>query len=767
VKQQALVAEDSIVSRRRVCLVATVPFAFNVFMRSHVELLQAEYDVTLVANGSQQDLIGILGPHVRFISMPIERKISLKKDLVALMKLWKFFRLEKFDAVISLLPKSGLLGMLAARFSGVPIRINIFNGEVWANDHGFMRQLLKFTDRIIVRCATNLVAVSPSQRSFLIESKIVSTGDIDVVANGSITGVNQDRFRPDLAERQRLRSLHKIADNSVVFLFLGRLNRDKGVHDLILAFTIAASQELKYHLLVVGPDEDGFDIDFEKLAVLFPGRVHRVGFTDQPEVYLAASDVICLPSYREGFGMVLIEAAASGLPAIASRIYGITDAVEDGVTGILHSPGSDIEIAEAILLLGSDNAKRSSMANAAKARASTFFSEQYVMQSFADYYRKILSPSNRLLMVVNSASSLLSHRLELALAARECGYEVHVASPPGVGVDILLSNGLIYHPIPLSRSGMNLVTEFKSLLALVFLFLRIKPNIVHLVTIKPVLYGGIAARLAGVPGVVAAISGLGFVFMKTGSKATMLCRLVVWLYSIAFGKKNLKVIFQNSDDWKTIVRATGLKPSKVIMIPGSGVNLSRFSVKSLPSSTPVVVMVSRLLRDKGVIEFVEAANLLKMRGVQASFLLVGDPDPGNPTSIEAVDLVRWRTAGVVDVLGQRDDIADVFAQSHLVVLPSYREGLPKVLLEAAACGRAVVTTDVPGCRDAIDPGVTGILVPVRNAFALADAIQDLINDPVRCKTMGEAGRIMAEKVFDVRQVVASHLHIYKELINNS
>ena len=203
------------------------------------------------------------------------------------------------------------------------------------------------------------------------------------------------------------------------------------------------------------------------------------------------------------------------------------------------------------------------------------------------------------------------------------------------------------------------------------------------------------------------------------------------------------------------------------MIPGSGVDLARFSVKPPPVSAPVVVMVSRLLRDKGVIEFVGAASFLKMRGVQASFLLIGDPDPGNPTSIEEADLVKWRSAGIVEVLGRRDDIADVFSQSHLVVLPSYREGLPKVLLEAAACGRAVVTTDVPGCRDAINPGITGVLVPVRNAFALADAIQDLINDPIRCKSMGAAGRVMAEKVFDVRQVVATHLHIYKELINNS
>ncbi len=745
-------------------MVATVPFAFNVFMRSHVDLLKADYDVTLVANGTAHELSGLLDDHVRFIHMPIERKIALKKDLIALLRLWLFFRAEKFDAVISLLPKSGLVGMLAARFAGVPIRLNIFNGEVWANDRGFMRQLLKFTDRMIVACATKLLAVSPSQRDFLVESGIVRAGRMDVVANGSITGVNENRFRPDAGERGRLRALHGIPATSVVFLFLGRLNRDKGVLDLIRAFEVVAARNMEHHLLAVGPDEEGLDTDLAALARQFPGRVHRAGFTDQPESYMAAADVICLPSYREGFGMVLIEAAAAGLPAIASRIYGITDAVEEDLTGILHLPGAESEIADAMLLLGSDERMRLQMARAARDRAIARFSAEQVKKSFAVFYRATLSPTKKLLIVVNSAASLLSHRLPLALAAKNEGYEVHISTSPGSGVDQIVSRGLRHHCIPLSRSGMNLLAEFRTLFALFLLFRRVKPDVVHLVTIKPVLYGGIAARAAGVPGVVAAISGLGFVFMNTGVKVALVRMLAVRVYRLAFGKRNLKVIFQNPDDCKTIMKATNLEASKVVMIRGSGVDLSKFVAEPFLPGTPVVVMAARLLRDKGVNEFVEAAMLLKQRGLQARFWLVGDPDPGNPTSVDETELRQWRASGAIELLGHREDIAQIFAQSHIVVLPSYREGLPKVLLEAAACGRAIVTSDVPGCRDAIEAGVTGILVPPRDALALADAMERLLRDAPLREQMGRAGRNLAEREFSIEMVVETHLAIYRGLL---
>ncbi|PRB75463.1 glycosyltransferase family 1 protein [Pseudomonas sp. MYb185] len=369
-------------------------------------------------------------------------------------------------------------------------------------------------------------------------------------------------------------------------------------------------------------------------------------------------------------------------------------------------------------------------------------------------------------MVVNDASFFISHRLPVAEAARSSGYTVFIATMPGAKVADIQSEGFEHYMLPFSRSGKNVFSEIRAFSSLVRLLWQVKPTLLHLVTIKPVLYGGLAARLAPVGGVASAVSGLGYVFMSSGRKAVIVRNVVSIMYSLAFGKKNLRVIFQNPDDRDVLLSAGALDRSKVKMIRGSGVDLSSYQAFPEPARLPMVCFAARLLRDKGVYEYVEAVSLLHERGVQATFRLVGDPDPGNPTSITSEEIERWRQEGLMEVLGYRKDIAELFADAHLVVLPSYREGLPKVLLEAAACGRAVVTTDVPGCRDAIDPGVTGLLVPVKNVIALADAMQKLIEDSALRQKMGAAGRAMAEREFAIENIVQQHLDIYAELESN-
>jgi glycosyltransferase involved in cell wall biosynthesis len=372
----------------------------------------------------------------------------------------------------------------------------------------------------------------------------------------------------------------------------------------------------------------------------------------------------------------------------------------------------------------------------------------------------------RLLLVVNAASYFLSHRLRIALEAREVGFEVHVATAPGPEIPSIVAAGLIHHALPLTRSGTSLFSELRLLGALYWLFRTIAPDLVHLVTIKPVLYGGITARLAAVPAVVAAVPGLGFVFVARGLKAVLVRTLVGAMYRLAFGKRRLRVIFQNAHDREALVHAARLPREKVVMIRGSGVDLSEYTASPLPDGVPVVVLASRLLRDKGVHEFVAAAELLKRRGLEARFWLVGDPDPGNPASVDEASLSAWRSEGTVELLGHRNDIARVFAQSSIVVLPSYYgEGVPKVLLEAAACGRAVVTTDMPGCRDAIEAGVTGLVVPPRDSVALADAVQRLLDDGELRARMGCAGRQLAEREFSIEYVIAAHLALYRELMD--
>lgn len=372
-----------------------------------------------------------------------------------------------------------------------------------------------------------------------------------------------------------------------------------------------------------------------------------------------------------------------------------------------------------------------------------------------------------ILFVLNSPAFFLSHRLPLAIAAKQDGYEVHVATMRGDAAKIIVAEGLIFHELPLTRSGTNPLKELVLFAAIYNLLRRLKPDLIHLVTIKPVLYGGIAARLTRVPGVAAAVSGLGFIFLASGLKASILRTAVTSAYRLAFGKKNLKVIFQNSGDRDRFVSGGAVADKKTVLIRGSGVDLAQFSADKEPEGLPVVIMASRLLRDKGVMEYVEAVRLLKHGGINAKFLLVGDIDPHNPATLTKSELDGIREEGNIEILGHRSDIPELFANANIVVLPSYREGLPRVLVEAAAAGRAVITTDAPGCRDAIDPDVSGLLVPVRDAQALASAMQRLIEDKALRLHMGKNSRELAEREFSIEKIVLEHMEIYHFLAANS
>jgi glycosyltransferase involved in cell wall biosynthesis len=368
----------------------------------------------------------------------------------------------------------------------------------------------------------------------------------------------------------------------------------------------------------------------------------------------------------------------------------------------------------------------------------------------------------RLLLIVNDAGFFLSHRLPVALAARAAGFDVHVATGRSALTNTIAAHGLHCHELRLSRGGTNPIRELISFVDILRLLRRLHPEVLHLVTVKPVLYGGIAARITQTPAVVMAISGLGHVFAVDSPRTRTVRRLVLAAYRLVLGRDGLKVIFQNGADRDVLVRCAGLAAEKAVMIRGSGVDLHAFRAVPEPSGTPVVIFASRLLKSKGVGEFIEAARLLQQRGVAARFQLAGDIDPDNAASATTAELASWRSSGLVEVLGHRQDVANVLAASNLVALPSYYgEGLPKVLAEAAACGRAVVTTDMPGCRDAVEPNITGILVPPRDAVALADAIQQLLDDPARRRRMGTAARSFAEREFGLERIVDEHLALYR------
>jgi glycosyltransferase involved in cell wall biosynthesis len=370
----------------------------------------------------------------------------------------------------------------------------------------------------------------------------------------------------------------------------------------------------------------------------------------------------------------------------------------------------------------------------------------------------------KFMFVVNTDKFFLSHRLPIALALLQKGFEVHIATGLTDFMDEMQAHGLVVHPLNLNRRSADVWSNGHTFFQLMRLFIRVRPDVVHLVTIKPVLLGGLAIRFSGVRCVVAAISGLGFVFLSKGVIASLRRTLVGAMYRLALRHENLKVIFQNEDDREKIIGLTGLPRSKTILIRGSGVDLNEYMASPLPNGIPVVMMATRLLVDKGVHEFIEAAALLKDRGTIARFVLVGNPDPGNPATISDGELNHWLSEGLIEYWGRREDMPYVLSLSHIVVLPSYMEGLPKILIEAAACGRPVVTTNVPGCRDAIIANTTGVLIPLRDPLAIADTVDMLLANRSLCEQMGRAGRVMAENSFDVNAVIKQHLLIYDELL---
>ena len=373
----------------------------------------------------------------------------------------------------------------------------------------------------------------------------------------------------------------------------------------------------------------------------------------------------------------------------------------------------------------------------------------------------------KILFLVNSLSFFISHRLEIAIAARDNGYEVCVGYGElgNTNTAILFEKGIDCIKFPLERRSINPFKEIWSLFSIWQILYKLKPDIVHLITIKVYLYGGISARLARVPCVVSAIAGLGILFNQRNLSNFLFQKLLYLGFIFAFNHPNQKVIVQNPEDKKTLVKWGVIDLKKILLFRGSGVNLSNFTSLSELNDVVTVCFASRLLHDKGTFDFVAAARIIKKKGIKVKFLLAGNLDPGNLNSLTKQDIDNIKKEHVVEVLDYQKDISVLYARSHIVCLPSfYGEGLPKSLIEAAAASRAVVTTDAPGCRDAIIPNKTGLLVPVKDPQKLADALQWLAENPQERIAMGKAGRKLAEKEFKIEKIIQNHLDIYQELI---
>ncbi|NYT62744.1 glycosyltransferase [Alcaligenaceae bacterium] len=728
----------------------------------------------------------VFGPRLRAAGIAVYT-LEMKTPKGGLTGLWRMYRLLrqlKPDVVQTWMYHADLIGGLAARLAGVKaLAWGIRNSGADLHKSSRTARVLSWvcarTSRwlpgVIVSCAEN-AAQRHQQWGYRADQMLVIPNGYDLSC-----------WQPDPVARAAVRAEWGW-DEHVLVGSVARWNPLKDHANLLAAFAQSAAHDAALRCVLIG---QGMDASNNELMALIRGhgiadKVKLLGRRDDVPRLMQGLDVHVLSSRAEGFPNVVAEAMAAEVPCVVTDVGDAALIVGDA--GWVVTPQNSTALSGAmdqvVAQRGTDALLQ--RVRQGRERVGRLFSLEAMVDAYRVVWRRLAadypawpagvarapydndgvrqaSQVRRLLFVVNNPAFFLSHRLLLALGARAAGFDVHVATMDGPSVPEVLSHGLAHHVIPMSRSGKNPLKEIQSIYALWRLFRHLRPDLVHAVTIKPVLYGGIAARLAGVPAYIAAISGLGFVFTRHGQGFDFVRWSATQLYRLALGHSNSRVIFQNTNDRDVLRRAGVVRLDQVVLVRGSGVDLTEFQAVPEPDGAPVAIMAARLLADKGAAEFVEAARLTVGHASGLRWLLVGGPDQGNPASITQAEFARWQHEGIVQCLGERADIAALYQQSHIAVLPSYREGLPKSLVEAAACGRAVVTTDVPGCRDAIEPGVSGLLVPVRDARALADAVLRLASDGQLRRQMGAAGRHLAEQEFDIRKIVQRHVELYRLL----
>jgi glycosyltransferase involved in cell wall biosynthesis len=372
-----------------------------------------------------------------------------------------------------------------------------------------------------------------------------------------------------------------------------------------------------------------------------------------------------------------------------------------------------------------------------------------------------------LLYVDNRSQYFVAHRLPLAVAVRDHLAEVHVTalSRREQDIDVISSHGMMFHKLARNSTSRSVVKPLMLGFELAELFARLRPDLIHIYTLKAMCVGGFAFLRAKNSPVLMTVTGLGYAFTSHTLKARLLGKAVSTIMPPLLKRAGDDFIFQNHDDLAFFNEQFRIGRERLNLIVGCGVDVSKYRMLPENAGIPTVILPSRMLRDKGVVEFVEAAERLKLEGIQARFVLVGDPDPENPAGIDVSQLQEWHDGGVVEWRGHCHDMLSLFSEAHIVCLPSYREGAPQVLIEAAACGKPIVTTDVSGCREVVRHDQTGLLVPPRDSRALADALRTLINDRQRRIVMGQKGRRFAESELSLETIVNENFKLYEKRLS--
>jgi glycosyltransferase involved in cell wall biosynthesis len=695
-------------------------------------------------------------------------------------------RHERPDIVHFFLPEAYLLGGLCSLFAPRCIRIMSRRS---LNHYQHKRRMIPAIERFLHRRMDCILANSNAVLNELRREGVAESAS-GVIYNGVRLPSHTDSDA-GVATRKRL----EIADGTFVLVMVANLIPYKGHGEVIEALRLAHDRlPDEWMILMIGSNR-GIQADLEQRAVAggVANNIRWLGQLDDVQPYLAIADLALVVSHEEGFSNAVLEAMAASLALVVTAVGGNVEAVVDGESGCVVPPRDAPSIAEAIVELAGNGVKRSLLGQAARARVVSHFGMENCVAAYRRVYLGLAGRSNRtikaliaecgaistdpppvqagkpkVLFVVTEDWYFVSHRLALACRIRDAGYRVTVATRIGNLEDTIREKGLELAGVPFERSLRHPLRDLRALLALNRVFEREQPDIVHLVSLKPIVLG--AVLLAVVhrrTRAVWAFTGMGYIFSSAGMLARALRPVITRLLGWLNDAERFRMVVQNVEDASVLRKYRVARPECVSIIPGAGLDTSEFYPHegNPDGATPVVLLPARLLQDKGIYEFAAAASIVREQGIAARFVLVGRFDHDNHGTIDAADLERWIADKRLEWWGHRDNMREVYHAASVVCLPSYREGLPKVLLEAGACGIPLIASDVSGCRAVCIDNETGLLVPVRDSAALAAAVMRVLADPALAERLGQAARERIEDQFAVEGISAQTVALYRELLD--
>ena len=743
---------------KKISLISSNYVSVRTFLIKSIHKISKNNQIIIFTSLKDYDGFFDKNKNIKLIDVKIQREINLFKDILSLVIILLNLIKYKPDLVLTITPKGGFLGILSAFLVRSNTRIHYFTGQVWVTKKGIVKYMLKSFDKLIYKLSTHCLTDSELQKKFLEDSGVVKKDDIKVLGNGSICGVDTKKFYPNQDYRTHVRNELNISPNTILLLFLGRLNTDKGILDLAHVFNeIFKNQNKNISLLIVGPDEENIKSKIKMSCKESIDKIHFVDFTNQPEKYMAAADIFCLPSYREGFGMAALEAGACALPVITSRIYGLVDAVKENQTGLFHEVKNKKQLGECIITLVENKVLREKLGRQGRERVLKEFEQDYVTNEFVRYVQSLVDIENHITII---SSNQLSIELFLNRQIEKLSKLSHVNLVTNIdNNDFTKRINKQYNNIKLFhiniRRRVSIFWDIHSFFKLFFLFIFLKKtDFVFTITPKGGFLGILIGYIFRIKNRVHWYGGQVW-FNRKGVVKFILKNIDKFIYRLS------TEVLTECNSQKNFLEDSGVVKKDDIKVLGNGsicgVDTKKFypnqdyrthvrNELNISPNTILLLFLGRLNTDKGILDLAHVFNeIFKNQNKNISLLIVGPDEENIKSKIkmsckESIDKIHF-----VDFTNQPEKY---MAAADIFCLPSYREGFGMAALEAGACALPVITSRIYGLVDAVKENQTGLFHEVKNKKQLGECIITLVENKVLREKLGRQGRERVLKEFE-------------------